>query len=68
MYQDILQRIEGIGIFPLISLLLFVAVFSVVLVRVFRLDRAQADRFAALPIDDDAPGGLTRATSPTSRT
>ena len=55
MYQDILQRIEGIGIFPVISLVLFVSLFSVVLVVVVRMDRSRADRLASLPIDDDAP-------------
>ena len=54
MYQDILQRIEGIGIFPVISLVLFVSLFSVVLVVVVRMDRSRADRLASLPMDDDA--------------
>ena len=53
MYQDILQRIEGIGIFPVISLVLFVSLFSVVLVVVVRMDRSRAERLASLPIDDD---------------
>ena len=54
MYQDTLERIEGIGIFPVISLLLFVVLFSVVLIVVVRMDRAQANRLASLPMDEDA--------------
>ena len=61
MYQDVLQRIEGIGIFPVISLLLFVSLFSIVLVGVVRLDRTRADRLAALPMDDEAPADLESA-------
>jgi hypothetical protein len=59
MYQDILQRIEGIGIFPVISLVLFVSLFSVVLVVVVRMDRSRAERLASLPMDDDAPRALS---------
>ena len=42
MYMDILRAIAGIEIFPVVSLLLFVTVFTVVLVWTLRLDRARA--------------------------
>jgi cytochrome c oxidase cbb3-type subunit 4 len=56
MYKEILLGIDGIHIFPVISLVLFVVVFSVMLVRVALMDRARADRLAALPFDDDGGG------------
>lgn len=55
MYTEILRGIEGIGIFPVISLVLFVTVFTVMLVRVARTDREQLARHAALPLADAAP-------------
>ena len=55
MYQDILQQIEGIGIFPVVSLLMFVSCFSVMLVRVIRMDRTRARALASLALDDERP-------------
>ena len=56
MYQDILRGIDGIGIFPVISLLLFVVVFSVVAGRASSawIDRAGATGSRRLPLDDRA--------------
>ncbi len=53
MSSDILRTIVGIHVFPLVSLLLFVAVFGVVLIRVARMDRASTEADAALPLDDE---------------
>ncbi len=51
MYQETLRAIDGIGLFPVASLLLFVTVFTVALVRVLRMDRGDAARLASLPLD-----------------
>ena len=53
MYKEILAGIGGIHVFPVISLVLFIAVFSVMLVRVLMMDRARTAQFAALPLQDD---------------
>ena len=42
MYKETLRAIDGIGLFPVVSLLLFVTVFTVALVRVLRMDRGHA--------------------------
>lgn len=55
MYKETLRAITGVGIFPIISLLLFVAVFVLAVVRAFRMRHADAERFASLPLD--APPG-----------
>ncbi len=61
MYQEILRSVSGIGVFPAISLVLFFAVFTTVLVRVFRMDPAHAARLADIPFNsaepDAAPAG-----------
>lgn len=54
MYKEILLTITGIHVFPVISLVLFVIVFSCVLISVARMDKHRARRFAALPLDDAA--------------
>jgi hypothetical protein len=51
VYTDILRSITGIHVFPVVSLVLFVAVFAVVLIRVSRMDRAGTERLASLPLD-----------------
>jgi hypothetical protein len=57
MYLETLRGIAGIGIFPALSLLLFVVIFAVVLYRVARMDRAQVLRYADLPFDGSGPLG-----------
>ena len=52
MYQDILRSIDGIGVFPAVSLVLFFVVFTLVVLYALRLDRAGVRHMAALPLDD----------------
>jgi cytochrome c oxidase cbb3-type subunit 4 len=54
MHKEILRSIVGIEIFPIISLCLFVAVFTIVLIWTVRLDRGWLSRQAGLPLDPDA--------------
>jgi hypothetical protein len=60
MYLETLRGMAGIGIFPALSLLLFVVIFVVVLYRVARMDRAEVLRYADLPLDGSAPGSEQR--------
>ena len=52
MYKEVLRAIVGIEIFPVFSLLVFLAVFVVMLVRVLRMDRARLAACASIPLDD----------------
>jgi hypothetical protein len=52
MYMETLRGIAGVGVFPALSLIVFVAVFVVVLVRVARMDRASIRRFSNLPLEE----------------
>ena len=51
MYREILQSISGVGIFPVLSLLIFVGVFSLVLFATSRVSRAKLAQFAEMPLD-----------------
>jgi hypothetical protein len=53
MHTDTLRGIAGIDIFPVISLLVFVAVFTAVLIYAMRLERSRVDRLSRLPLDED---------------
>ena len=57
MYQEVLRDIEGIGIFPAVSLVLFVIIFTLVVIYAFRIDRAGVTHMAALPLEDSAERG-----------
>ena len=58
MYTDILRRIAGIEVFPVVSLLLFVTVFTVALIWTVRLDSDRVGRLARLPLDSPTDGHL----------
>lgn len=61
MYKEVLRAIVGIEVFPVLSLLIFLTVFVVMLVWVFRMDRAALATYASLPLQgDDAPPADTR--------
>lgn len=51
MYREILQSISGVGIFPVLSLLIFFGVFSMVLFATSRLSRARLAELATMPLD-----------------
>ena len=59
MYKETLRGIAGIGLFPVVSLVLFVIVFVTATVRALRMDRAAAAHLASLPLDGDHPGAIT---------
>lgn len=52
MYQNILTSIEGITVFPIISLVIFVLFFSVVIYRVIRIPNAEIKEIEKIPLDD----------------
>lgn len=60
MYKDVLRAIVGIEVFPVLSLLIFLTVFVVMLVWVFRMDRTVLATHASLPLQDAPAPGTTR--------
>ena len=55
MYKEILRAIGGIEVYPILSLLIFVAVFAGVIVQVIRLDRTRLRHEETLPLDAAHP-------------
>lgn len=52
MIKEALQSIEGVEIYPIISLLLFVLSFGVVLTLALRMNRSDVEYISRLPLDD----------------
>jgi len=53
MFSNYLSTIEGIGILPLISLLIFVTFFTVILIWVFKADKNYIKKMEELPLDSN---------------
>lgn len=52
MYKNVLQNIDHIAIWPVISFVIFFAFFIGLLLYVFLVDRTFIDRMKAMPLDD----------------
>jgi cbb3-type cytochrome oxidase subunit 3 len=55
MYKNVLQSIENIAIWPVISFVIFFAFFLCLLLWVFTTDKKIIDKMKALPMEDAAP-------------
>ena len=53
MVKEILQSIEGVAAYPVVSLILFLTAFLAVLYFVWRMPSAEVERASRLPLDDD---------------
>lgn len=48
-----LESIAGIGIYPVIGLMLFFSIFIVLVIHVFRLKKSKVEEYGRLPLEDD---------------
>ena len=55
MYKNVLQSIDNIAIWPVISFVIFFLFFICLLWWVFTTDRSFIDKMKGLPIDDLVP-------------
>jgi hypothetical protein len=55
MIKDTLMEIGGVGLYGVISVLLFFTVFGLAMYRVFRLRRPFLQDMGALPLAEDNP-------------
>ena len=51
MYKEVLRSIDSVGIFPVISFVIFFTFFIFLLVQVWRSDKSLMGKISALPID-----------------
>lgn len=51
--KNYLATIDGVGIYPLITLLLFFGFFTVLVLFVFRLRKEQVEAMNRLPLGDE---------------
>ena len=53
MIRNLLQSIEGVEIYPLISLLVFIIFFVVILVWMFKIDKNYIKEMEQLPLESN---------------
>ena len=57
MHKEVMRAIAGIDVFPIISLVLFVIVFTAAVIRALRLDHRLVEQLSRLPLDPAIPPG-----------
>ncbi len=55
MFRNIIENIGGVGLYGLISLLTFFAVFIAMTIWAMRLKKPYTDSMKNLPLDSDSP-------------
>jgi cytochrome c oxidase cbb3-type subunit 4 len=53
MTKELLQSIDGVTIYPIISLVVFVLFFAVILIWMFRVDKNYIQKMENLPLERD---------------
>ncbi len=57
MIKEALLSLPGVEIFPIISLIIFVIIFTVVVIWTFSLDKEVISEMESIPLDNDKKDG-----------
>lgn len=52
MYKEVLRSLEGIGLFPAISLIIFFGLFTIMFIYAFTSRKKFMDHMSELPLED----------------
>ena len=64
MYKDVARAIDGIGLYPAISILIFFAVFVLALSVAWSARKKQVSDWAAIPLEDGSTDITEDTTDP----
>jgi cytochrome c oxidase cbb3-type subunit 4 len=53
MYKNVLESIQGITVYPLISLAIFFTFFVLLIVWVVRIKKSDIEAYSKLPLEED---------------
>ena len=53
MYKELLQSIDGVSLYPVISLIVFVLFFVIILIWMFKVDKNYIKKMENLPLEKD---------------
>lgn len=54
MYKYLLQSLDGIQLYGIVTLVLFFSVFCIAAIRAILADKQDTDRLARMPLDEEA--------------
>jgi hypothetical protein len=57
MFRSVLESIDGVNIYPVISLVIFFIFFVVILFRTFKIDKNFIKRMSELPLEKEDSSG-----------
>ncbi len=58
MYKNILESVEGIVVYPIISLIIFFIFFVLLIIWVFKVDKKYLNKMSMLPLDISTDGAF----------
>ena len=53
MFKDVLQSIEGIGIYTIISMIIFILFFIGMIIWIFKVDKKYIKHMSELPLNEN---------------
>lgn len=56
LIKEYLAEVNGVDIFAIISMVIFILVFILMVIHTFSLRKAEVRDFSRLPLEDDAEG------------
>ncbi|HEX2867164.1 MAG TPA: cbb3-type cytochrome c oxidase subunit 3 [Ignavibacteriales bacterium] len=57
MFSEYLEKIENVGVYPAVALVIFFVLFIILLIWVFRMDKRYIQRMKNLPLDKNKNNG-----------
>jgi hypothetical protein len=57
LYKNVLEHIEGVEVFPLISLVVFFLFFTVIIIWTIKADITYMKKMANLPLEENSNNG-----------
>lgn len=52
MYKNVLESIQGVEVYPIISLAIFILFFVVMIYRIIKMDKQLIKKMESLPLDN----------------
>jgi hypothetical protein len=59
MYRQILQSIQDVEIWPIVSLIVFFVLFLAIVIKVFLIDKKHIQKMKNMPLDDGTENNQT---------
>jgi cbb3-type cytochrome oxidase subunit 3 len=53
--KETLSSIDGVSLFPIIAIVLFMVIFGLIVLYALRMDKTRVNEMAAMPLAEDEP-------------